>query len=75
MIRISGTFRQMSTQMPAGTLIQRLRAILISASSNPKNIENKIPISAISRLTRNPSTMKRKLLPVHSHSQLSGSTR
>ena len=34
-----------------------------------------IEIAAISRLTRNPSSRKRRLLPEVSHSQLSGSNR
>ena len=45
MIRISGRFRQTSTQIPAGTLTKRRFEILISARRRPKISEKTIPIS------------------------------
>jgi hypothetical protein len=49
--------------------------IRASASSSPKISEKTIAIAAISRLTANPSSRKRTLLPVVTHSQLEGSKR
>ena len=71
MMKISGRFRQTSTQSPAGMLIQRLFEILISASRRPKISENTIAIRAIWRFTRRPSRRNLKLFPVQSHSQFS----
>ena len=49
------------------------RASRASASASPAISEKNIAMIAISRLTRKPSRMNRALLPVTSHSQLSGS--
>src|SRR5918996_345882 len=75
MISTRGRLRQMSTQTPAGKLINRRLEIRINASRRPKISERTIPIAAISRLIRKPSTRNLKLFPVHTHSQLSGSKR
>jgi hypothetical protein len=75
MMKISGRLRQTSTQSPAGMLSSFEPEIRSSASISPKISESTIPITAISRLTRKPSIRKRKLLPDHTHSQLSGSKR
>ena len=75
MIRISGRLRQTSTQTPAGKLMIRRFEIRISASSRPKISEKTIPIRAISRFTRKPSSRNLKLLPVQSHSQFPESNR
>jgi hypothetical protein len=75
MMKISGRLRHTSTQMPAGTLTMRRFEIRASASTSPKISEKTIAIAAIWRLTRNPSSRNRRLLPVHSHSQFPGSNR
>ena len=51
----------------------RMRESRRSASASPTISESTMAMSAISRLIRKPSRMKRRLLPVISHSQLSGS--
>ena len=75
MRKISGRLRNTSTHAPATTATGRTRVSRASASSNPKASAKTIAMTAISRFTRNPSRMKRKLLPVTSHSQLAGSKR
>jgi hypothetical protein len=72
MIRISGRLRHRSTQIPAGMLSRRLFEMRISASRRPKIIEKTIPMAAISRLTKKPSSRNLRLLPLHTHSQFSG---
>jgi hypothetical protein len=75
MMKISGRLRQTSTQMPAGKLMMRRLEMRANASASPKINEKTIAIAAIWRLTRKPSSRKRKLFPVHSHSQFPGSNR
>jgi hypothetical protein len=67
--------RKTSIHAPAATLSGLNFDSRASARSSPKAIENAIAMTAISRFTRKPSRMKRALLPVTSHSQLSGSNR
>ena len=64
MIRMSGRLRQTSTQIPAGKLNHGRFEIRISARRRPKMSERTIPISAISRLTRKPSTQEPEVVAV-----------
>ena len=75
MRKISGRLRKRSIHAPAAMLSGRIVEIRPSASPSPTIKLKTIAISAISRLTRKPSRMNRTLLPVVSHSQLSGSKR
>ena len=70
----AGCGRGRSTR-PRAMLTGRTRDSRSSASASPKISAKTIETSAISRLIRKPSRMKRTLLPVVSHSQLSGSKR
>ena len=73
MMKISGRLRQTSTHAPATTLIGVQRERRASASASPAISESTMAMTAISRFTAKPSRMNRRLFPVTSHSQLSGS--
>ena len=73
MMKISGRLRQTSIHAPTTKLTGFQRDRRASASASPTISESTIAMTAISRFTANPSRMNRKLLPVVTHSQLSGS--
>jgi hypothetical protein len=73
MMKISGRLRHRSTHRPATTDSGFQRERRESASARPKISESTMHSRAISMLIRKPSKMNRKLFPVISHSQLSGS--
>ena len=72
-MKISGRLRHTSTHNPATKLTGPIRDSLRRASARPAASESTIAMAAISRLISSPSRMNRRLLPVTSHSQLSGS--
>ena len=70
--KISGRLRNTSTHVPATQRKGLNTDRRASASSRPTISAKIIAMIAIWRLMRKPSRMNRALLPVHSHSQLSG---
>ena len=75
MMKISGRLRQTSTHAPTTTLSGFQRERAAQRERRPTISESTIAMTAISRFTRKPSRMNRRLFPVVSHSQLSGSKR
>ena len=74
-MKISGRLRHTSTHTPATNATALSLESRSNASTSPNARERTIAIAAISRLIANPSSRKRTLLPVITHSQLSGSNR